>query len=52
MEQVTLSFLVSLFVWVTGFYHNLHSLALRGTLALYERVVSLTRHLLYPLGKC
>jgi hypothetical protein len=29
-----------------------HSLALRGTVALYECVVSLTLHLLYPLAKC
>jgi hypothetical protein len=29
-----------------------HSLALRGTLALHECVVSLTLHLLHPCGKC
>jgi len=49
----SLHVLVSLFLWVTIFGQTYqHSLTLSGTLVLYECVVSLTLHLLYPWGKC
>jgi len=48
----TLHILVSLFYGLMDFIINYpHSLALRGTLALYECVVSLTLHLHCPCGK-
>ena len=46
--------LVFLFVWVTGFWHNLPTqLGTKTDLGtICTCVVSLTLHLLYPLGKC
>ena len=56
MEQVTFTQYISWYPYLCGLLDfNItypHSLALRGTLALYECVVSLTLHLLYALGKC
>ena len=56
MEQVTLTEYIYWYPYLCGLLDFSitypHSLALRGTLALYDCVVSLTLHLLYPWGKC
>jgi hypothetical protein len=56
MEQVTFTHYISrypYFYGLTGFSITYpHSLALRGTLALHECVVSLTLPMLHPWGKC